>query len=74
MIEQEKQKYITIISIWGVIINIVLNMIFINKFGIVGASIATLITEIFVNVLVPSFYKKTRPVFKLSLDGILFKF
>lgn len=74
MIEQEKQKYITIISIWGVIINIVLNMIFINKFGIVGASIATLITEIFVNVIVPSFYKKTRPVFKLSLDGILFKF
>lgn len=74
MIEQEKQKYITIISIWGVIINIILNMIFINKFGIVGASVATLLTEIFVNVFVPSFYKKTRSVFNFALDGILFKF
>lgn len=40
----KKTNYIAILSIIGMIINIILNIIFINNFGFVGASIATFIT------------------------------
>ncbi len=53
-----KQLIITKISIICVIINIVLNLILIPKYSLIGASFATLITEIFlVGYIILSSYK-----------------
>lgn len=52
------EKYFTIM---GSIVNIVLNALFIPIWGIAGAAITTLISQLFVAILAPLFFRKTRP-------------
>ena len=59
------KKYILI----GAITNVVLNFIFIPKWGIIGASITTLISQIVVCLIAPLFYKKTREFVKIYFDS-----
>jgi len=54
----KKNITVTITTIIGAIINIFLNVILINKFGIVGAAIATLISWIIIYILKIVFLKR----------------
>ncbi|MDY5649763.1 MAG: polysaccharide biosynthesis C-terminal domain-containing protein, partial [Candidatus Enterosoma sp.] len=45
-----KEKYVTVISIIGAIVNIALNSFLIKDFGSVGAAIATMVTELLICV------------------------
>lgn len=49
---ENKQKYLWIINLSGAIANVVLNLLFIPLWGIVGAALASLITQFFTNVIV----------------------
>lgn len=47
-------------TVTAAVLNVVLDVLFIWKFGIVGAAVATLITYVYEVLIVPLFFKKTR--------------
>lgn len=51
LIATDKQKFTTKIMFFSVLINIILNIVLINKYSFIGASFATLITEIFFSII-----------------------
>ena len=55
-----KQKYLLIVNLCGAISNIILNMTMIPLLGIIGASIATVCTQFFTNIIVGFFIKPLR--------------
>ncbi|NLL55780.1 MAG: hypothetical protein GX242_01020, partial [Clostridiales bacterium] len=55
------------------ITNIILNAIMIPLWGIKGAAAATLITQIFTNFIVPSFFKDIRIIVKYIIQAFLLK-
>lgn len=60
IVAERKNKYVKYFTIAGAVINGVLNAIVIPKWGITGASITTLISQICVAIVIPYFYKDTR--------------
>lgn len=52
MIAENKQKYLIRINLSGATLNIILNSLLIPKYGINGAAIASLITQMFSNLLI----------------------
>ena len=52
ILAKEKQKYLWIINLSGALANVVLNLILIPLWGIVGAALASLITQIFANIII----------------------
>ena len=56
------QRYTILFSVSTVILNIFLNWLFIPKLGATGAALGTLLSEMFVCLIVPLFFKKTRHV------------
>lgn len=72
-ISEGMQKYNTVFVLIGAIINIILNFILIPKYGGVGAAIATLITQIIVNLIVPYFCRDTKKNIVLILDALRFR-
>ncbi len=52
ILAENKQKYLWIINLSGALANVILNLILIPICGIVGAAIASLITQFFTNVIV----------------------
>lgn len=73
LICEKQTKYSLIFTCMGAITNICLNSLFIPKMGILGASIATLITQCATNFIFPSFYKKTREYFYLCIEGLFLR-
>ena len=57
---EDKNKYVKYYLGIGAIVNLVLNYVMIPIFGINGASIATLITQIVTSLLAPMMFKETR--------------
>lgn len=51
ILAENKQKYLWILNLSGAMINIILNSIFIPIWGINGAATASLITQVFTNVI-----------------------
>ena len=60
MLVEEKQKYILPINVLGASANVIMNYFMIPMFGINGAAIASLITQIFTNVVVGYIIKPIR--------------
>ena len=60
LICENKRKYATVFSAFGSIANITLNLFLIPVHGIVGAAIATLLTQIITSFLGPLVFKDTR--------------
>jgi O-antigen/teichoic acid export membrane protein len=58
-------------NILGAVLNIILNVFLINKFGLTGAAISTLISYAFVGLFYDLFFKELRVNFKLKLKAIL---
>jgi O-antigen/teichoic acid export membrane protein len=70
----ENLKYFEIIkTLISLMINILLNLILIRKFGISGAAVSTVITLFFSGYLSFAFYKKARPVFQIMTRTLLFQ-
>lgn len=71
----KKTKWIPLITLIGLLINIVLNMILIPSHGIVGASLATLISIVIVTVINISWSQRYYPipyqVFKPALTVVV---
>lgn len=57
-----KNKYINIFCLVGLIVDVVLNALMIPKWGINGAAFATLITHITIQIIVPYIFKDTREI------------
>ena len=60
ILAEEKQKYLWIINFLGACSNIILNLILIPVIGIVGAALASVITQIFTNIIVSYIIKSIR--------------
>ena len=52
MVAENKQKYEKFIAAGGAIANVILNVSLIGSMGAIGATIATLITQIITNLLI----------------------
>lgn len=52
ILAENKQNYLLTISFWGMLINILLNLILIRPLGGIGAALATLITQIWTNIII----------------------
>lgn len=57
-------------TIFGAILNIILNFLFIPEHGITGAALATLISQFFSVILLDWFFIKSRPIFYFNLKSI----
>lgn len=74
IVSENKNKYSKYYTFWGVIMNICLNAFMIPLWGILGATIATIITELFTLFITPLFYKETRIHTKYVIESIIFNF
>lgn len=70
-ISENLQAYNVICLGIGMVVNIVLNLILIPKYGIAGAAYATLISQFVASVLAPSFFSKTRFSFFMMIRSLL---
>ena len=61
ILANNKQKYLWVINLFGAGANVVLNITLIPFMGIYGAAIASLVTQIFTNVIVGYIIKPIRP-------------
>lgn len=68
---ENKQNNERKIALFGMIFNVVSNIILINLFGINGAAITLLLTQLFMNFIVLFFIKDTRENAKLILNAII---
>lgn len=69
ILANDKQKYLWIINLSGAILNVVLNFILIPFFGIIGASIASLATQVFSNFIVGFIMKPIKYNNKLMIQA-----
>lgn len=70
---EDKNKYEVIISLFGAIVNILLNILLINKYGIIGAAIALTLTQLLTNYIFLYFVKGLRENAKLISNAIMLK-
>ena len=65
-----KQKYLWVINLFGAGANVVLNVTLIPFLGIYGAAIASLVTQIFTNVIVGYILKPIRPTNAIMVSSL----
>ncbi len=70
---ENKNKYVKYYLFIGVIVNLVLNSLFIPWIGIIGAAIATLVTQITTSIIAPMCFKETRVHTKYVLEAFVLK-
>lgn len=70
---KDKQRYLKYLYCSSAILNVVLNIIFIPKYGAVGAAFASLISQISTVIIVPFFIKELRENSMMIVEAILFK-
>lgn len=70
---EDKNTYVKRFMLWGALLNLILNALFIPLWGINGAAIATLVTQAFTCLFAPMLYKPTRPHTKLIVDAFLLR-
>lgn len=73
LICENKEKYEKYFTLFGAVTNLILNLILIPKYGIEGAALATLITQIATNLIYPLFFKETRINSKYIIESLLLK-
>lgn len=72
LVIQNLNKHNLIKSLQGLLLNVILNLVLIPKYGINGAAIATLISQFHASYFYYLFFKKTRHIFFLQTKSILF--
>jgi Na+-driven multidrug efflux pump len=73
IVSEGKQRYLKYMYLSAAIINVLLNAVFIPYMGAAGAALASLITQVFTSIILPSFFKGMRPNAKLMIEAILLK-
>lgn len=73
IVSENCQKYLKYMYGGAAILNIILNYLFIQVNGAVGAAVASLITQIFTSMILPIFFTQMRPNVKLMFEAIAFK-
>lgn len=73
ILAEEKQKYLWMISLSGLIVNLVLNIILIPLLGIMGAALATLLTQFFANFVANYIIKPMNRTNLLLFRGLNIK-
>ncbi|MGM9679881.1 MAG: flippase [Eubacteriales bacterium] len=69
VIAGRKNRYVKYYTFIGAVVNLVLNLLVIPVWGIVGASITTLFSQIVVSLIAPLFFKETRAFPKLFFSS-----
>jgi O-antigen/teichoic acid export membrane protein len=69
---ENKNKYVKYYLGLGAVVNVILNAFLIPSFGIEGAAMATLVTQIFTSLLSPLFFKETRQHTIIVLRAVTF--
>ena len=70
---EKKNKYVKYYLYIGAIFNIVMNLIYVPLYGVIAASIITLLTQFITCIIAPLFYKATRMHTNIILDSLLLK-
>ena len=70
ILSEGKQKYLLPINGMGALLNIILNFIFISRYGANGAAVASLITQIFTNVITGMIIAEIRPVNRYMFQSL----
>ena len=70
LLAEEKQKYLPLINLSGVVLNVLINAILIPKFGAIGAAFASFITQFFTNFILGFILNPVKENNKLLLRGI----
>lgn len=73
LICENKNKYVFTFSALGAVTNVVLNAIMIPFWGIEGAAVATLLTQILANSIYPILFIETRQYGRLIFDAFRLK-
>lgn len=73
IVSEGKQKYLKYMYFSAAMLNIILNYLFIPRWGTVGAAWASLITQIFTSIVIPALIKEMRPNVKLMLEAFILK-
>lgn len=73
IVSKNKQKYLKYIYLIAAVLNVALNFLLIPYFGVSGAAMASLITEIFSCFILPMFFKGLRPNSILMIESIVLK-
>ncbi|MBP3890747.1 MAG: flippase [Solobacterium sp.] len=73
LIGENLSRYVTLFSALGTILNILLNYVFIQSIGIIGAALATVLTQLCVTLIVPMFFDTTKPFSMCIVDGLRLK-
>ena len=60
ILAEEKHSYLWIINLSGAITNVLLNLLLIPKWGVEGAAVASVVTQIFTNVIIGYIIKPIR--------------
>lgn len=68
-----KQKYLKYMSGCAIVMNLGMNLILIPQLGAVGAALASVITQVISNLILPFFFREMRPNAKLMLQAIFLK-
>lgn len=71
ILAENKQKYLWIINLSGAGANVVLNAVLIPICGINGAALASLVTQIFTNVIMGWIIKAIRPSNQLMVQALM---
>ena len=74
ILAENKQYLIWKIDVLGAIANVILNSFFIRKYGVNGAAFASLITQIFTNVVVVWLIKEVRENVKMMILSLKIKY
>lgn len=70
---ENNQKYLKYMYFGAAVINILLNWCMIPFWGVSGAALASLITQICTSLILPCFFKKMRPNTRLMIQAFLLK-
>ena len=73
IVSEGKQKYLKYMYLCAAISNVILNALFIPAFGVSGAAVASLITQILTSIGLPMCFKEMRPNGRLMLEAIILK-
>lgn len=74
ILANEKQKYLWQINMSGAVANVILNAVLIPLIGINGAAVASLITQLFSNVIVGYIIKPIRPNNAIMVESLRVKY
>ncbi len=73
MVAEDKTKWVQVTTLIGAMLNIIMNYSFIPSMGVIGAALASLLTQVLANFLMPLIVPSLRPAFRLMVQGIAFR-